>query len=347
MPHFGSFQDGNLGYSPGRRNRKGISALSHVVSSWKHHLRARSFILKDLKMQEQRTVQRRNKLRLSHRARGTRCVPNLATFIIFSMLLNLVFGFNPSVLFRLSPISDTRSLTMLFGQRKSDPSSAALAPREIIIGGSEDRMDMRRTADFLTYAMYDEMPRNQRKELLELEAKDLTNRYTEKVGARLPTTLILAKEDKEIVGSIGLDCQVRHKTLECFRDIRNTESLVDFLDRDCKEEICVVLANLAVRRDRRGEGLARNLLAFAEEQTRVWGYNDLYLLVDSTNVPAQNLYKSSGFKEIFRDSTATCVVSGPSQLQTEECVKICYRKRVAAGGVERGSNGGLFGLFGK
>jgi GNAT superfamily N-acetyltransferase len=238
-------------------------------------------------------------------------------------------------------------MTMLFGS-KVDTSAV---PGETIIGSSDNRMDIRHTAEFLTYAMYDNIPRGQRRELLELESKDLRNRYEEKVGGgRLPSALILAKEDQEIVGCVGLDCQVKNKKKDRFRDFNNGDSLVDFLDRSNSEEICVVLANLAVRRDRRGRGLARNLLAFAEEQTKAWGYSDLYLLVDSENTPAQKLYRSSGFKEIFRDPTATCVVYGNNALKTEECINVCFRKSLKSGGADGGggSAGGIFGgLFGR
>ncbi len=238
----------------------------------------------------------------------------------------------------------------LWGGRGGESS---LAPGETIIGSTDDRMDVRRTAEFLTTSMYDDMPRAQRKELLELEAKDLRNRYEEKVGAgRLPSTLILAKEDQEIIGSVGLDCQIRNKKRDRFRDLSRDDSLVDFLGQDSREEVCVVLANLAVRKDRRGRGLARNLLAFAEEQTLAWGYQELYLLVDSENTPAQALYKSSGFKEMFRDEDATCVVFGNNSLKTEGCTNVCYRKRLGAnagGGDSDGAGLGSFfnGLFGK
>ena len=259
-----------------------------------------------------------------------------------------VFGFRAVRMLDLGTCSTRNSrrfaLSMLFG-RKSPPSAVA---SEIVIGSAEERMDIRRAADFLTTAMYDEMPRNQRKELFELEVKDLTNRYGETVGGRLPSTLILAKEDSEILGSVGLDCQVRHKELNRFRDLSKTESLVDFLDRGSREEINVVLANLAVRRDRRGQGLARNLLSFAEEQTKLWGYDYLYLLVDSTNEPAQRLYKSAGYKVLFQDNSATCVVSGKTQLQTINCVNVCYSKRVISGNPTAGSDAisGIADLFG-
>lgn len=225
---------------------------------------------------------------------------------------------------------------------------SSLAPRETIIRSTDDRMDVRRTAEFLTYSMYNDMPRQQRKELLELEAKDLRNRYEEKVGAgRLPSTLILAEEDQEIIGSVGLDCQIRNKKQGRLRNLSVNDSLDDFLGQDSHEEVCVVLANLAVRKDKRGRGLARNLLAFAEEQTLAWGYQDLYLLVNSMNSPAQALYKSSGFKEMFRNENATCVVFDNNSLKTDGCVNVCYRKKLNANAGEAHLNSFFNGLFGK
>ena len=109
-----------------------------------------------------------------------------------------------------------------------------------------------------------------------------------------------------------------------------------------------MLANLAVRKDRRGRGLARNLLAFAEEQTLAWGYQDLYLLVNSMNAPAQALYKSSDFKEMFRNEYATCVVFSNNSLKTEGCTNVCYRKKLQANSdYERGLNNFFNDLFGK
>lgn len=228
------------------------------------------------------------------------------------------------------PLSHSRGRTsdvsMLFGGRRGGNTKTG----EVIISITSDRADVRRAADFLSFAMYEDVPKAQRRELSDLEAKDLQKRYEEKVGKqRLPSALILAKEDEEIIGSVGLDCQVFNKRTNKFRPLKRDESLADFLDKSQPQEIVPVLANLAVRKDKRGLGLARTLLNSAEEVVQAWDYPVLYLLVDSQNTPAQKLYTSSGFKTAFTDEFATCVVAGQYNLKTEECVNLCLTKRLS------------------
>jgi hypothetical protein len=95
----------------------------------------------------------------------------------------------------------------------------------------------------------------------------------------------------------------------------------------------------------------------AQEQASAAGVkNEIYLLVDSRNTPAQSLYKKQGYKLEFVDEAATCVVSGPYNLRTEDCVNYCFKKTLSGARVAGGSNSGggsnpfgsLFGsLFGK
>jgi hypothetical protein len=65
-------------------------------------------------------------------------------------------------------------------------------------------------ARFLSEAMYGpEVPNGQRKELARLELIDLRDRYGSTVGKRkFPAALIVAEEDEEVVGCVGLDCQL-------------------------------------------------------------------------------------------------------------------------------------------
>jgi GNAT superfamily N-acetyltransferase len=249
--------------------------------------------------------------------------------------------------FQPQSISKTRSgyVSMIFGGRGSQSTQSG----EVIISITSDRADVRRAADFLSYAMYEDVPKAQRRELSELEAKDLRTRYEEKVGkSRLPSALILAKEDEEIIGSVGLDCQVFNKRTNKFRPLKKDEKLSDFLDRSNPQELVPVLANLAVRKDKRGLGLARTLLSSAEDIVKAWDYPVLYLLVDSQNVPAQKLYTSSGYKTAFTDEFATCVVSGQYNLQTQECINLCLTKRLSGTSASEAmpsSLGDIFNLF--
>lgn len=60
------------------------------------------------------------------------------------------------------------------------------------------------------------------------------------------------------------------------------------------QKYAVVLANLVVRADRRKQGLAKILMKACEDTVISWGYNEIYLQVDSRNVAAQKLYKNLG-----------------------------------------------------
>jgi hypothetical protein len=53
----------------------------------------------------------------------------------------------------------------------------------------------------------------------------------------------------------------------------------------------------------------------------------------------------------FEDETATCVVSGEYNLQTQDCINYCFKKSLVSGGSKGnvlglgGSGGGMGGLF--
>ena len=203
---------------------------------------------------------------------------------------------------------------------------------------------LRRTADFLSRAMYiEQMPEGQRKELRNLEFQDLQMRYGQTVGRRkFNSCLILGIEDQDIIGSIGCDCQVLNKSKKRFKPLKgdSPNSLYPFLEADGVEEVVCVMANLAVRRNRRGLGIAQKLISAAEDNVRRWGFEYLYLLVDSENIAAQKLYKKMGYTVSFRQEDATCVASGPIGLKTQDCVNLCMRKRIASG-----SSGSIKDLF--
>jgi len=202
-------------------------------------------------------------------------------------------------------------------------SSAGSRASKITIRQGVDA-DIPYVAKFLSYSMYDsEMPAGQRKELIRLEQNDLMERYGSLVGRRKYTSvLFICEEDEEIIGCVGLDCQVLNLEARKLIKVRSTGSL----DPD-REKVVLVLANLAVRVDRRKSGIGRSLLAscysFLEGRDE---FDGIYLLVNADNKAARSLYSSRGFKELYVDEEATCVVSGSMSLKTEQCVNVCYRK---------------------
>jgi GNAT superfamily N-acetyltransferase len=201
-----------------------------------------------------------------------------------------------------------------------------------------------------------EIPRGQANELTRLEQKDLESRYGDLVGKRkYPSVFLVAEEDQEFLGAVGLDCQyfdAEENKFQMFKPSRADQ------DRG-GQEIVVVLANLTVRRDRRKKGIAKKLVLAAEQFVRTdiapTGLAPaIYLLVESENIAAQNLYKKLGYKLHFVDEAATCVVSGEYNLKTQECVNYCFKKTITAspsggGGGGAGANLGGFlnSIFGK
>lgn len=66
----------------------------------------------------------------------------------------------------------------------------------------------------------------------------------------------------------------------------------------------LLLDNIAVRRDRQGQGLGRRLIAFAEAEARRLGYRDLRLYTHQTMTENIALYARLGFAETGRGRDA-------------------------------------------
>ena len=62
----------------------------------------------------------------------------------------------------------------------------------------------------------------------------------------------------------------------------------------------LLLDNIAVRRDRQGQGLGRQLIAFAEEEARRRGLDEIRLYTHVTMVENIALYTRLGFVETGR-----------------------------------------------
>jgi ribosomal protein S18 acetylase RimI-like enzyme len=66
----------------------------------------------------------------------------------------------------------------------------------------------------------------------------------------------------------------------------------------------LLLDNIAVRRDRQGQGLGRRLIAFAEAEARRHGYREVRLYTHVTMIENVALYTRLGFVETGRGSDA-------------------------------------------
>ena len=136
---------------------------------------------------------------------------------------------------------------------------------------------------------------------------------------------------------VGLDCQLlrskankitkipRNYFLKAKANINLSEDNSKVEDNDDQKKfdtIVFVLANLSVRIDKRKRGIARQLLEACDSECKVkmimiiltflmtiiyhcefpfqrLGCEEIYLLVDSQNIAAQKLYKSSGITFLF------------------------------------------------
>lgn len=226
-----------------------------------------------------------------------------------------------------------------YGQVLSTIPSSPPKSLEVTIRISNGNTDLPGVSSFLAEQMYGaDLPDGQRRELGRLELSDLKRRYSKRRAGKTtePSCLIVAEEEGFIVGCVGMDVQQMDRE-------RRKLSTADKSFSDGTEETTLVLANLVIRRERRGKGLAKALVRACEDVAIGWGYESISLLVDSANTPALKLYTKLGFKRIFEDDQATCVLPGEYNLRTVDCINYCMQKQLG----KKSSVGGLFGLFGR
>jgi ribosomal protein S18 acetylase RimI-like enzyme len=85
-----------------------------------------------------------------------------------------------------------------------------------------------------------------------------------------------------VVGCVGAEVQTFKGTVPLRRAEDDTKGEV--VDRP-------VIANLATGLSARRKGLAKRLMAAAEEQCVEWGFDEAVLIVESSNTKALDLYK--------------------------------------------------------
>ena len=191
--------------------------------------------------------------------------------------------------------------------------------------------DINRASIFLTTNVYGgQKSKSQERVLTQLISDDLNDRYKVLVDSatqKYPSAFLLAEEDEDIIGCVGLDTQIlneKKRTLIKRPNKFNIDSLVN------EDKLVMVLSNLVVRRDKRNLGHAKQLIKSCEIIARDFLFKEVFLMVDSENVPAQRLYKKMGYKKIFQDNNASCVVSTPLALIKRKCINYCYRKTITS-----------------
>jgi len=107
-------------------------------------------------------------------------------------------------------------------------------------------------------------------------------------------------------------------------------------------EIRAVIANLAVDRECRRQGVGRKLVAEAEATAREWGYDYIWLLVEEDNERAQKLYRKMGYNAQGRDEGRDTVKVAQGRIQELKVDSIVMKKSLK--GSLLGPLENLFGL---
>jgi ribosomal protein S18 acetylase RimI-like enzyme len=225
--------------------------------------------------------------------------------------------------------------------------------------------DIAQCAKLLSTQMYTpdtavkEIPKGQLNELYRLEVKDLTDRYRSNVNNNknlFPSSLIVAVENEEIIGCVGLDVQLLNTNEKNVIKpksnlVKTVMNEVNYFQDNENIKCGIFLANLVVRKDKRRLGLGKELINACETAARddfFVSYPNLFLksiflLVDQRNKNAQMVYRRNGYSTYFINEDATCVVSGDYGLQTQDCVNLCMKKDVKSS--SSSSGGDIFTTF--
>lgn len=119
--------------------------------------------------------------------------------------------------------------------------------------------------------------------------------------------VIVAEYNDNIVGMIQAYSEVHHKIDDEMRSFIPGERLEQFKEfYDSRVDNSILINAMYVDEKYRRKGIANKLISMVKEEARSMGFDKLSLFVLSDNMPAQNLYLSTGFKTVkeimFNDS---------------------------------------------
>lgn len=204
-----------------------------------------------------------------------------------------------------------------------------------IISSSGDEPSIQEAASFVLNSFWLGSPRQQTddsikvsaaaKETLILElAHDLTDKYGERMGKPLRKNCILTARDSndKIMGLVGMQELVLDKRSKNILISDESENILknavanlgpkqrrqyqkssakeiasELLSLDYDAVLC--FSNLCVSPDARRKGIAIMLCAELELVGKKWGYESIFLKVESDNTPAKDLYEKLGFVEEY------------------------------------------------
>jgi GNAT superfamily N-acetyltransferase len=155
--------------------------------------------------------------------------------------------------------------------------------------------------------------------LVQEQSRDLMDKYGERLGKRLFDSCLLTALDEdssEILGVVGIEMCLLNKAVSEIILADKAESMLknavsslgpkqrrQYKDSSAQDlatellspDICAIccLSNLAVSPKARRRGIAKQLCAKAEKWGSYWGYDEMFLKVESENTAARYLYEQN------------------------------------------------------
>jgi GNAT superfamily N-acetyltransferase len=156
----------------------------------------------------------------------------------------------------------------------------------------------------------------QRQQLEQSQRAEFTKRYG---NSRKISEMLLVRSssnDNEIMACVGVEVD----KIPTSGTIRSPITTIS----------APLMSNLAVSRKYRRRGLAEQMVRSVEDVVRKqWGYDECYLYVEERNRPAVQLYQKLGYRNVWRDTTASTLLPTQSgDLQITPTVIICMRKKL-------------------
>lgn len=166
-------------------------------------------------------------------------------------------------------------------------------------------LNTRGISSFIINERYGNLPNNLYNEMVGMMDRDFSSRR--KISySNLPFTILLAIKDNDVVGVISVEC----------------------CDINEEKENYPVISNLIVSSKMRRKGIAKSLTIRAEKIAKSFAYKNIYLFVNTENIPAIRLYKSRGYKSVGDVKNTTRIVFENNRFRNIECVNLMMKKRI-------------------
>lgn len=183
-----------------------------------------------------------------------------------------------------------------------------------------------------------ELNKSQRRTLNRQQTAEFKRRYAR--PAYRTSQMILCTDEKNpddpiIIGCVGLSVdtipEIEESLASSPLSIFGLQSIPriqrsDYSQKDSQRVL--LMSNLAILREYRRKGLAKQLVLAAERTCVEWEYDACYLYVEQRNKPAIRLYEKLGYSQVWKDDTAeTLLPTKNGDIESSETVLVCMKKK--------------------